>query len=254
MIATTPISRKPTVFIFVALAVLTSAVQVTANNQLAVGGTGVKPNTYMIYLIREKLGNGTTVQAIDYYVIRDVLADGSINVEVKWGVVGYATEPTNVHVRPIDPSDPELNTLSAIVNVYVPNGVYKVGRAITTVQRHVFRHNGVSFDGIVTNETIRDFIRPQLLLYQGIWYYDAGTGILLHSDYLYGWPTFAVGTIDLLASNAFATVEANYGTSLVQLSWMIVPVLLLILSFIGTRRAALRRARPKIENAASSSF
>lgn len=240
-------SPKPTIFIVVALTIFASTLQVHGVDELGIASTGVRPSMYMVYLIRETLRNGTQVQAIDYYFIRDVFADGSIDAEVRWGVVGYRTEFVRVHVKPIDPSDPELNTLSAIVNVHVPDGVYKIGRAVTVVQRHVFRHNGVSYDGIVSNETIRDILRPQLLLYQGIWYYDSKTGILLHSDYAYGPPTFSVGTIDLVASNAFETIRSD-GRQFVGILWWVLASLLIASALFGTRLVAIRRGGPRTAN------
>jgi len=206
--------------------------------------TGVRPHTHMTYLIRETLRNGTKVQAVDVYYIHDVSSDGSIDIEARWGVVGYETPSIRIRIFPLDPSDPRLNTVSAIIDVHVPDGVYKFGRSVTTVEHGGFIHNGNSFSAIVMNETIRDHRYPFVLIYRGVHYYDAMTGILLHSEYAYGPPTFSKGTIDLMATNAFSEVLPRHDLHSIQL-WEFVALVLLAALLILTASSSLLYALGK---------
>ena len=245
---TTSKSRQLKISILLAIFLVALTPYGVIPTQAEANGTGIKPHMYMAFLIQETLANKTKVQAIDSYYILNVSSDGSFDAEIKWGVVGFETQPLYVpDLTPIDPSDPNLRSLPVIVDLNVQDGFYKFGGATNKVERDSLVYNGIAFAVISSNETIRNRLYPRVILYRGLYYYEEKTGILLHSSYVYGPPTFSVGTIDLVATNAFPLNARNGNESASSLLLYVPLVLLGFLSFPLTRSIALIRARRSCE-------
>ncbi len=167
--------------------------------------SGLKQGTYMAYLIQETARNGTLFQTVDSYYVVKLQGNGSFDAQIKWGVSGYPTDPVYVTgLMPINPSDPDLRTLLVVVDLRVQDGVYRFIGSINRIHRGSIVYNGIHFDAIMSNETVFDPAIPELIYYHAVYYYDAVTGILLHSDFQYGPPGFEVARFDLIATNALS--------------------------------------------------
>lgn len=200
----------------------------------------------MAFLIKEALSNGTKFQEVDSYYILNVATNGSFDAQIKWGVAGFETDPVFVSgLTPINPSDPDLRTVPVVVDLSVHDGFYDFGGAENRVHRDSFVYNGNSYEVISSNETIHDRDHPQLIYYHATYYYEQMTGILLHSSYGYGPPDFEVGTVDLIATNAFPlnSGRAHNAVSVVQIAILLsVTLFSLLLAFPLTKRLARSRA------------
>lgn len=186
--------------------------------------SGLREGTYLVYEIDEVAFNSKRLRAIDRYFILEIAENGSITAQVNWGVAGVEETPTEVlyGVKPLNPADPQLHTLSVLIKTDVPNGFYRFGRSTTEISKGIYEHAGASFDVIISTQVIYGRSRPPLIQYNGTQYFDQATGILLHASYRYGLPTLTRGTIDLVETNAFTLEDALKAQSNVMAAIVII--------------------------------